>query len=123
MMTTSLSTVLRRTIGPTNLRLLGLLAALSIVFGAFVGDRLFGEFGLRSMAYQLPELGLLSLAMMVALLSGGLDLSIIATANLAALTTAAVLKAAPVRRRRAGACRHRRRRRRWPASRSRRSWG
>jgi simple sugar transport system permease protein len=96
MMTTSLSTVLRRTIGPTNLRLLGLLAALSIVFGAFVGDRLFGEFGLRSMAYQLPELGLLSLAMMVALLSGGLDLSIIATANLAALTTAAVLKAAPV---------------------------
>jgi simple sugar transport system permease protein len=95
MMTTSLSTVLRRTIGPTNLRLLGLLAALSIVFGAFVGDRLFGEFGLRSMAYQLPELGLLSLAMMVALLSGGLDLSIIATANLAALTTAAVLKASP----------------------------
>jgi simple sugar transport system permease protein len=95
MMTTSLSTVLLRTIGPTNLRLLGLLAALSIVFGVFVGDRLFGEFGLRSMAYQLPELGLLSLAMMVALLSGGLDLSIIATANLAALATAAVLKAAP----------------------------
>ena len=34
------------------------------------------------MAFQLPELGLLSLAMMVTLLSGGLNLSIIATANL-----------------------------------------
>ncbi len=84
-----------RAVGPTNLRLLGLLAALSVVFGAFVGDRLFGGYGLRSMAYQLPELGLLSLAMMVALLSDGLDLSIIATANLAALATAAVLKGAP----------------------------
>jgi simple sugar transport system permease protein len=94
-MMTSLSAVLLRTVGRTNLRLLGLLVALSLVFGIFVGDRLFGEYGLRSMAYQLPELGLLSLAMMVALLSGGLDLSIIATANLAALTAAAVLKAAP----------------------------
>ena len=80
-----------RAIGPTNLRLLGLLAVLALVFGALVGDRLFGELGLRSMAYQLPELGLLSLAMMVALLSGGLDLSIIATANLAALATAFLL--------------------------------
>ncbi len=42
------------------------------------------------MAFQLPELGLLSLAMMVALLSGGLDLSIIATANLSALAVATV---------------------------------
>jgi len=43
------------------------------------------------MAFQLPELGILSLAMMVALLSGGLNLSIIATANLCALTMAWVL--------------------------------
>ena len=88
-------TLLLRTVGPTNLRLLGLLAALALVFAPLVGDRLFAGLGLRSMAYQLPELGLLSLAMMVALLSGGLDLSIIATANLSALAVAAVLKAAP----------------------------
>ena len=43
------------------------------------------------MAFQLPELGILSLAMMVALLSGGLNLSIIATANLCALAMAWVL--------------------------------
>ncbi len=90
-----MASALLRAVGPTNVRLLGLLAALCLVFGAFVGDRLFGSYGLRSMAYQLPELGLLSLAMMVALLSGGLDLSIIATADLAALATASVLKAAP----------------------------
>ena len=86
-----MNAALTRVVGPTNLRLLGILAALAVVFGVLVGDRLFGQLGLRSMAYQLPELGLLSLAMMVALLSGGLDLSIIATANLAALATAFVL--------------------------------
>jgi simple sugar transport system permease protein len=80
--------------GPA-LRLLCLLALLAALFGVFVGGKLFGPLGLRSMAFQLPELGLLSLAMMVALLSGGLDLSIIATANLAALVMASVLTVTP----------------------------
>jgi simple sugar transport system permease protein len=43
------------------------------------------------MAFQLPELGILSLAMMITLLSGGLNLAIIATANLCALTMGYVL--------------------------------
>lgn len=90
-----LGTILVGKLGSTNLRLLILLVVLASVFGALVGDKLFGPLGLRSMAYQLPELGLLSLAMMIALLSGGLDLSIIATANLAALTIAEVLHASP----------------------------
>lgn len=71
-------------------RLILLLVALLLVFGLFLGNRLFNPTSLRSMAFQLPELGILSLAMMVALLSGGLDLSIIATANLVALTMAFV---------------------------------
>lgn len=75
-------------IGAVNRRLILLLAALVIVFGLLLGERLFSGASLRSMAYQLPELGILSLAMMVPLLSGGLDLSIIATANLVALTIA-----------------------------------
>ena len=90
-----MSAFLIRAVGRTNLRLIALLAALCLAFAPLVGDRLFAPAGLRSMAFQLPELGLLALAMMVALLSGGLDLSIIATANLAALAAAAVLKAAP----------------------------
>jgi len=92
---TGFAGVLVRLIGETNLRLLGLLAILTIVFGSLVGNRLFGELGLRSMASQLPELGLLSLAMMVALLSAGLDLSVIATANLSALTVAFILTNVP----------------------------
>ena len=79
-------------IGPVNRRLILLLAALLIVFGMMLGDRLFSGASLRSMAFQLPELGILSLAMMIPLLSGGLDLSIISTANLVALTIAFIFK-------------------------------
>jgi ribose/xylose/arabinose/galactoside ABC-type transport system permease subunit len=61
------------------------------IFGLLLGERIFGVGSLQSMAFQLPELGILSLAMMVTLLSGGLNLSIIATANLCALTMAWVL--------------------------------
>ena len=67
------------------------LLALVGVFWLLLGDRIFGAGPLQSMAFQLPELGILSLAMMVTLLSGGLNLSIIATANLCALTMAWVL--------------------------------
>jgi simple sugar transport system permease protein len=69
-----------------------LLLALWAVFAIAIGDRFFSVNTLQSMAFQMPELGILSLAMMLALLSGGLNLSIIATANLAGLTIAFVLK-------------------------------
>ena len=52
-------------IGPVNRRLIVLLAALFIVFGLLLGERLVTGASLRSMAFQLPELGILSLAMMV----------------------------------------------------------
>ena len=74
-----------------NLRLVLLIAALLVGFGLLIWDRLFSVASLQSMAYQLPELGILSLAMMVTLLSGGINLSVIATANLCALTMAALL--------------------------------
>jgi ribose/xylose/arabinose/galactoside ABC-type transport system permease subunit len=45
----------------------------------------------QSMAFQVPELGLLAIGMMVAMLSGGINLSIIATANMTAITTAYIL--------------------------------
>ena len=82
-------------IDPVDRRLAILLAALILVFGLLLGDRLFDATSLRSMAFQVPELGILSLAMMVALLSGGLDISIIATANLVALAMAFVFTFVP----------------------------
>jgi ribose/xylose/arabinose/galactoside ABC-type transport system permease subunit len=63
-----------------------LLLALWAVFAIAIGERFFSVHTMQSMAFQMPELGILSLAMMLALLSGGLNLSIIATANLAGLT-------------------------------------
>ena len=82
-------------LGAVTLRLGGLLAALLLVFGLLLGERLFNATAIRSMAFQLPELGILSLAMMIPLLSGGLDLAIIATANLSALAMAYVFTHAP----------------------------
>lgn len=75
----------------TNAGLSVLLVALVVLFTLMIGEKFFSASVLRSMAFQMPELGLLSLAMMITLLSGGLNLSIVATANLCALTMAYVL--------------------------------
>ena len=77
--------------GGTVATLAVVLLALLLVFGLALGERLFSTGTLQSMAFQLPELGILSLAMMITLLSGGLNLAIIATANLCGLTMAYVL--------------------------------
>ena len=64
--------------------LLALLAALLVLFALLVPN--FLSIGtLNSFMYQLPLLGLLSLAMLVPLLTGGLNLAIIATTNQCAL--------------------------------------
>lgn len=44
-----------------------------------------------SMAFQFPEFAILSLAMMLAMLTGGIDLSIIGIANLSAITAALIM--------------------------------
>jgi simple sugar transport system permease protein len=68
-----------------------LLLAIVTLFILLIGGKFTGTANLLSMALQLPELGILSLAMMVTLLHGGVNLSIISTANLCALATAYVL--------------------------------
>ncbi len=81
----------RRVGSGTVATLAPLLLALWAGFAIVIGDRFFSIDTLQSMAFQMPELGILSLAMMLALLSGGLNLSIIATANLTGLTIAFLL--------------------------------
>ncbi|MEO8668238.1 MAG: ABC transporter permease, partial [Bauldia sp.] len=78
----------RFTVSGTNTGLGALLVALIVVFTLVIGENFFSTAALRSMALQMPELGILSLAMMITLLAGGLNLAIIATANLCALTMA-----------------------------------
>ena len=72
--------------------MLGGLIVLAILFFSVLtpGSFLSGE-TLRAMAFQTPELGILALAMMVPLMSGGLNLAIIATTNLSALVMAVIL--------------------------------
>lgn len=60
----------------------------SLASPQFLGAATFG-----SVAFQLPELGLLTLAMLLPVLTGGLNLAITFTANLAGLTVAWVLQA------------------------------
>lgn len=48
---------------------------------------------LQSMAFQASEIGILSVAMMIAMLSGGIDLSVVSTANLAGIIAGTVLSA------------------------------
>lgn len=46
---------------------------------------------LEAMAFQMPLLGLLTLAQLIPMLTGGIDLSIISTANLSGIITALIL--------------------------------
>jgi len=55
-------------------------------------ERFLSMANLQSMAFQIPELGLFALAMFVAILSGGINLSIIGAANVAGIAGAVVLK-------------------------------
>ena len=76
---------------PTEVRLSVLLVALVVLFLFAMGRKFVGGENLASMAFQLPILGILALAMMVSLIHGGVNLSIISTANVSALTMAYLL--------------------------------
>lgn len=66
--------------------LIFVLLAFSLASPQFLTAANFG-----SMAFQLPELGLLTLAMLMPIISGGFNLAIIYTANLCGLTLAWIL--------------------------------
>lgn len=72
--------------------LLMLLAVVVLVF-SLATDRFLTVPTFTSVAFQLPELGLLTLAMLIPILSGGLNLAITFTANICGLVLAWVLQA------------------------------
>jgi simple sugar transport system permease protein len=79
-------------VGTEVLGLLAFLAVVLVVFGVTAPRFLTGA-NLGSIAFQLPELGLLTLAMLIPIISGGINLAIVYTANIAGLTLAWVLNA------------------------------
>lgn len=74
---------------------LGIGLVLILVVAVFTGtaDGFWSVATFQSVAFQLPELGLLTLAMLIPILSGGLNLAITYTANLAGLVCAWTLQA------------------------------
>lgn len=68
-----------------------LLLALGGLFSILLPGRFATLATMQSMMYQLPELGLLCLAMAFPIISGGFNLAIVATANATALLMAAIL--------------------------------
>lgn len=67
------------------------MVAAFLLMGLLNGQGFFQFGNFQSMAFQLPELGILSLAMMVTMLTAGINLSIIASANLTGIVTALIL--------------------------------
>lgn len=60
----------------------------ALVFGAMAAlspDKFLRYYNFESISFTLPELGLLSIAVMIAMLTGGIDLSVVGIANLAAV--------------------------------------
>lgn len=82
---------LRGLIGP-DMAGPGLALVAVLVFFGLTTPRFLSEATFGSVAFQLPELGLLTLAMLLPILTGGLNLAITFTANIAGLALAWVLK-------------------------------
>lgn len=74
-----------------TLRLLVIAIVLFTMFSVVLRDQFFSVRNLQSMTVQLPEYGILAFGIMIAMLTGGIDLSIVGAANLSAIVAALIL--------------------------------
>jgi simple sugar transport system permease protein len=74
-----------------TLILIVVMVGVFLLMWALNGSLFFQPRNFQSMAFQLPELGLLALAMMITMLTGGINLAIIASANLSGIVMALIL--------------------------------
>ncbi|MEP6828341.1 MAG: ABC transporter permease [Aestuariivirga sp.] len=82
---------LRSKLGTETIGLTLALIAVVAIFG-YLSPRFLTLATFDSVAFQLPELGLLTLAMLMPIISGGINLAITFTANICGLTLAWILK-------------------------------
>ncbi|MDP1576266.1 MAG: ABC transporter permease, partial [Cypionkella sp.] len=80
----------RRVMGRETLGLLALMVVMVAVF-SLASPKFLTAANLSSMGYQAPLLGLLTIAMLAPMISGGFNLAVIYTANISGLTFAWVL--------------------------------
>ena len=75
-----------------TISLLLITVVLAVIIGSFNPDKFFTAQNFQSMTRQLAEIGIYALAMFVIVVSGGLNLSIVAVANLAAICGGSVMQ-------------------------------
>ncbi len=97
-MMSNLDALTRRFVGAAQgerslVRLVALTLAVLILFSVLSPNVFFSVINFQTIAFTVPEIGLLSLAVMVAMLTGGIDLSVVSVANLTALTSASLFAA------------------------------
>ena len=71
--------------------LIGLTIAVLLFLAIGLGDKIFNGMSFQSMAFQLSEFAMLSLGMGLVMLLGGIDLGIVANANMSAMMGAFIL--------------------------------
>lgn len=74
-----------------TLRLLVIAIVIFVAFSLLLPGKFFTVRNMQSMAVQFPEFGILAFAIMITMLTGGIDLSIVGTANLSAIMAALIL--------------------------------
>ncbi|MDI3548836.1 MAG: simple sugar transport system permease protein, partial [Halanaerobiales bacterium] len=63
-----------------NKFLLGIFFLIFILLAILSPDRFLSLYNLQTMAFQIPEFGIITLGMMIVILTGGIDLSITSAA-------------------------------------------
>ena len=73
-------------------QLIAMTILIFVVMTALSPDKFLRYYNFESITYTFPELGLLSIAMMIAMLTGGIDLSVIGIANLSGIFAGVMFK-------------------------------
>jgi simple sugar transport system permease protein len=81
----------RLSMSSNTLRLLIIAIVIFVGFSIVLPGKFLSIRNLQSMAVQFPEFGILTFAIMITMLTGGIDLSIVGTANLSAIVAALIL--------------------------------
>ena len=68
-----------------------IMVGIIIIMSIFIPDKFLTVINFQSMASQIPEFGLLALAMMIAMMTGGIDLSVVSITNLTGVIAAIIL--------------------------------
>src|SRR5690554_7012075 len=80
---------------PKNKFLFIIMMGTILIMFALLPEVFLSSTNLKSMASQFPEFGFLALAMMLAMITGGIDLSVVATANFTGVIAALILTKGP----------------------------